>query len=106
MAPAGTLSPAKLNDLKSSWGASIRSRIERRKAYPAAARGASGTVTVRLTVTRSGQLGGVSVVSSSGHPALDQAALNAVQSAATFPAAPKGLADASYTFTLPMKFAR
>jgi periplasmic protein TonB len=105
-AQAATLSKARQNDLKASWGATIRSRVERRKSYPSAARGASGTVTVRLTVSRSGQLAGVSVATSSGHPALDQAAIRAVQGARSFPAAPAGLNDASYTFTLPMKFAR
>ena len=55
-AQAATLSGARLNDLKSSWGASVRARVERRKRYPSAAGGASGTVTVRLTVTRSGAL--------------------------------------------------
>lgn len=104
-APSATLSKARRNDLTARWGAAIRTRVERRKSYPAAARGASGTVTVRLTVSRAGQLASVSVVSSSGHPPLDQAALRAVQSA-RFPAAPDGLTDASYSFTLPMKFTR
>ncbi|MCU0901614.1 MAG: energy transducer TonB [Cypionkella sp.] len=105
-AQAATLSKARVNDLKAGWGATIRARIERRKSYPAAARGASGSVTVRLTVSRTGQLAGVSVAKSSGNAALDQAALRAVQAAGSFPAAPKGLTDASYAFTLPMKFSR
>ncbi|MDO9637836.1 MAG: energy transducer TonB [Pseudotabrizicola sp.] len=104
-AQAATRSAAQQNDLKAGWGASIRSRIERRKAYPAAARGAAGTVTVRLTVSRSGQLAGVAIAKSSGNAALDQAAVRAVQSA-RYPAAPAGLTDASYSFTLPMTFQR
>ncbi|MFN4156415.1 MAG: TonB family protein [Paracoccaceae bacterium] len=105
-AQAATLSAARVKDLKNTWGASIRSRVERRKRYPAAARGASGTVTVRLTVTRAGALTGAAVASSSGSPALDEAALSAVRSAGPFPAAPNGLTEASHSFTLPMKFAR
>lgn len=105
-AQAATLSEAKVNDLKSSWGASVRARVERRKRYPAAAGGASGTVTVRLTVTRAGGLTAVGIAKSSGTPALDEAAISAVRSAGKFAAAPKGLTDASYSFTLPMKFAR
>jgi len=105
-ARAATLSKAKVNDLKAGWGAAIRARIERRKRYPSGARGASSTVTVRLTVSRAGALAGVSVARSSGHPALDQAAVAAVRAAAGFPAAPMGLGDASYSFTLPMAFAR
>lgn len=105
-ARAATLSKAAANNLKSSWGAAIRARVEKRKRHPGTARGASGTVTVRLTVTRAGALAAVSVARSSGHAALDNAAVKAVQSAAGFPAAPKGLNDASYTFTLPMAFGR
>ncbi|MDP2080477.1 MAG: energy transducer TonB [Pseudotabrizicola sp.] len=105
-AQSATLTKARQNDLKAGWGASIRTRIERRKSYPTGAGGASGTVTVRLTVSRAGQLAGVAVAKSSGHAALDQAAVRAVQAARSFPAAPAGLTEASYTFTLPIKFAR
>jgi|GEM_PF-3576960 len=86
------------------WASTIRKRIEARKAYPAAAKGAQGTVTVRLTVSRAGQLLGVAVVQSSGVAALDKAAVRAVQTA-RFPAAPEGVADDSASFALPMKFA-
>lgn len=105
-AQAATLSSGREKDLRAQWGATIRSRIERRKTYPAAAGRAAGAVTVRLTVTRAGGLAGVSLAKSSGHDALDQAALQAVQRAGKFPAAPKGLAEPSYSFTLTMKFAR
>ncbi len=103
---AKTLSKAAAADLKASWGATIRARVERRKSYPAAAEGATGKVTVRLTVRRDGALSGVTVAKSSGNAALDAAAVRAVKAAATFPAAPDGLTDARYSFTLPMSFAR
>jgi len=86
------------------WGSAIRKRIEARKAYPAAANGAQGTVTVRLTVSLSGQLTGVAVVASSGHAALDSAAVKAVRSA-RLPAAPQGVTGDSASFSLPMKYA-
>jgi protein TonB len=89
-----------------NWGASIRARIEKRKRYPMAADGASGTVTVRLTVTRSGALAGLDIAASSGNAALDEAAIRAVRAAGRFPAAPDGLTQNSTTFTLPMRFAR
>lgn len=103
---AGTLSTAAINDLRAAWGAKIRARIESRKRYPAGAGRATGTVTLRLTISRAGALTGVSVTGSSGHTALDEAALRAVQAAGKFPAAPTGLAEASYSFTLPMTFSR
>jgi protein TonB len=58
-----------------------------------AADGASGTVTVRLTVTRSGALADLSIAASSGNAALDEAALKAVRAAGRFPAAPEGLSQ-------------
>ena len=90
----------------SSWGAVIRSRIEHNKSYPAAAGGKSGNVSVRLVVSRSGRLQGVSVTRSSGNGALDGAAIKAVRAAGHFPPAPKELGNASYTFGLSMRFTR
>lgn len=105
-ASAATLSSGREKDLRAQWGASIRARIERRKTYPSAAGRAAGSVTVRLTVTQAGTLAGVALAKSSGNAALDEAALQAVQRAGKFPGAPKGLNQASYSFTLSMKFAR
>lgn len=105
-AQAPSLSQGRINDLTASWGSSIRAKIERRKRYPMAADGASGTVTVRLTITRSGALADLSIAASSGNAALDEAALKAVRAAGRFPAAPEGLPQDSTSFTLPMRFAR
>lgn len=95
---------AAAKDAEKRWASSIRKRIEAKKSYPAAAQGAGGTVTVRLTVSRAGQLLGVAVVASSGVAALDRAAVRAVQSS-RFPKAPDGVGGDSASFTLPMKFA-
>ncbi len=90
--------------LQAVWGAQIRSRIERRKRFPNAMRGRQGRVVVRLTVGRDGSILGASVARSSGQPAFDQAAIQAVQNTGRLPAAPDGLGAASYTFNLPMDF--
>jgi len=107
-APDGsaTLSQNQERSLLASWGGELRATIERRKRYPAGARGVSGTVTVRLSMGRDGRLQGVSVARSSGNSLLDRAALEAVRSARRFPAAPRGLTRPSYVFSLPMQFAR
>lgn len=105
-AASATLSAARTNDLMAGWGASIRARVERRKAYPRDAGSASGTATVRLSVSPGGELAGVALVGSSGNAALDAAALKAVRAAGRFPSAPAGLGNASYSFTLPMSFSR
>jgi len=103
---ASSLSNGQIQSLTAQWGAKLRRKVERRKRYPSAARGASGTVLVQLTVGRDGSLRGVALAQSSGNAALDQAAVRAVQSAGRFPPAPKGLSKASYSFTLPMQFNR
>ena len=85
------------------WGAKIRSQVERRKRHPKGTR-AGGTVGLRLSVARDGRLQSVSVVRSSGHAALDNAAAAAVQRAGRFKAAPKELSKAAYSFSLSMNF--
>ncbi|MDB5665138.1 energy transducer TonB [Cypionkella sp.] len=99
-------SKGQVKSLTSRWGAAIRKKVNGRKSYPSAAKGAEGTATVRLSVSRSGALAGVSLVASSGNAALDKAALSAVSRAGSFPAAPAGLTDSSYNFTLPISFTR
>lgn len=103
---ASTLSKGQIQSLAAQWGAKIRRKIERRKRYPSGARGASGTVTLRIAVSRAGALRGVSIARSSGNSALDKAAVRAVKAARRFPAAPKDLTKSSYSFTLAMQFKR
>ncbi|WP_434289549.1 TonB family protein [Celeribacter sp. SCSIO 80788] len=97
------LSAAKRQSALSSWGATIRSRIERRKRAP---RGVGdGIVTVSFRVSREGALLSVGVAKSSGNPVLDAAAVEAVKRVGRFPAAPAELTDASYPMSLPIRFA-
>lgn len=91
--------------LKSIWGAKIRARIERRKRYPAGARG-QGRVVVQLVVSRTGQLISHRVTKSSGTPAFDKAALQAITRAGKFPSAPKKLQVSQMTFNLQMTFSK
>jgi protein TonB len=92
--------------LVKTWGAAIRARVEARKAYPPAAKGATGTTTLSLTVSTAGRLLSVSVAKSSGNRALDAAAIKAAKSAGRFPAAPKGIGSGTHRFTLPLTFTR
>ena len=101
---AATPSANQQQSLTAQWGAQVRRQIERRKRYPRSARGASGTVQVLITVGRDGSLRRVSLSGSSGHSALDEAALRAVRAAGRFPNAPRGLSKPTYTFTLGMRF--
>jgi len=99
-----SLSKAARQSLMARWGASIRNRVERRKRYPSGTT-ASGTTVLRITISRSGRIQGVSVVKSSGARRLDQAAIRAVKRA-RYSAAPKGLTAAQYKFNLPVAFRR
>ncbi len=101
-----TVSAGRTKSLIGKWGATIRARIERRKSYPAAAGRAEGAVGLALTVARSGQLMASSVARSSGNAALDAAALAALRKAGKFPAAPAGLDQPSYSFTVTVTFSR
>lgn len=82
------------------WGGQIMARIERSRPR---VRG-TGQVGVNLRLSPDGQLSGLSVARSSGDPALDAAALSAVRGAGRFPAAPEGLTEASYSFSVPIRF--
>lgn len=99
----GSLSPGALRSALAEWGGQIRARIERQKQRPAG--GASGRVLLALTVGRDGRLISVSVAQSAG-AAADAAALASVRAAGRFPPAPASLAEPSYSFTLPLRFAR
>jgi protein TonB len=104
-AQAGAASAARAKSLQAGWGAKIQSRVHRNLRYP---RGetATGTARVALTILRNGQLAGAKLVRSSGHAALDRAALAAVNRAGRFPKAPSELAQASYSFTIALTFTR
>ena len=101
-----TVSAGTAKSLLTKWGATIRTRIERRKSYPTAADRASGSVGLALRVSRDGTLVAASVNRSSGNAALDAAALAAVRKAGKFPAAPPDLTKPSYAFSIAVQFTR
>ncbi len=97
-AEAGTLSQSRRQSLMARWGAQVRARIARR-----APRGVGrGTVRVRVVLSGSGQVLGVSVVKSSGNSALDSQAVRAVRRIGRFPKAPAGLQISKHGFIVPI----
>ena len=82
------------------WGGAIRAAIQRQQRSPALR--ARGVVQLRLQVAADGRLVSVSVAQSSGQPALDAAAISAVQRA-RLPRAPAGISG-SHQFNLPLRF--
>ncbi len=87
--------------LVAQWGGGIRAAIQRQQRAPAGRR-MRGTVQLRLEVRSDGRLAQVALMQSSGHAALDQAALDAARHA-RLPAAPAGLSG-SFLFNLPVRF--
>ena len=69
------------------YPAQVLAWIERNKRYPprASDRRLEGEAVVALTLDRRGRLRGVELIQSSGHPLLDEAAIDAVQRADPFP---------------------
>lgn len=96
-------SAARVASARETWGARIRNRIERAKLYPAGRR-QEVQATVALQVSRDGRLASLSLARSSGIASFDQAALQAVRRAGRFPAAPRELTEAAYSFTVTLAF--
>lgn len=84
----------------------IIARLRRALRYPSAARGASGQAVVTFTVSASGAVTSIGLVSSSGNASLDQAAIDTVRRAAPFPPIPAAANRSSWPFTLPLAFVR
>ena len=98
--PQPAISTAQIQGAMAQWGGQIQARIARSRPNVTG----SGRATVQLSVGRNGQLQGLGLAQSSGNPAVDQAALDAVRRAGRFPRAPAALTDASYSFSVPLTF--
>ncbi len=83
----------------------MSSSLAARKTYPEEARrrGEEGNVAVRFTVDRSGRVTQAAVVSPSGSPLLDAAALGLLREA-PLPAFPPDMTQASITITTTMRY--
>ncbi|GAB6845554.1 protein TonB [Methylorubrum rhodinum] len=85
-----------------AWKGMLSSTIRGRMNRGAGAGTGGGVATVRFTVSRSGAVTSASLVSSSGIPAIDAAALSAVRG--SLPPAPAGFDQQSLSVTVPMRF--
>jgi protein TonB len=66
----------------------------------------AGTVVLRLTIARNGQLLSVAVGRSSGLPSLDNASVNIVRQAGPYAPLPPEITGPDHTFTLPLYYRR
>ncbi len=97
--------PAADPALLQAWRGEIRARIDR-QARAAGPLGATGRTVLRLVVAPDGALIEARLLSSSGSPSLDAAAVEAVRGAGRLPPAPAGFSQAEGRFDLPVTFTR
>lgn len=92
----------------SNYPGKIARRLSRSLRYPKSAlRGSrTGQAKVAFVVTKNGQVRSTRIIASSGNPALDKAALDAVHRAAPFPPIPAGTGRDQWHFTVPIYFKR
>ena len=89
------------------YGRGLMQAVQDQQNYPRMARrmGWEGTATVRITVDRYGDLAGPPrVVDSSNYDALDEEALNMVESAAPFDSFPGAAGEDEREFVIPVRF--
>jgi protein TonB len=96
------------NAAVSNYPGKVASKLRRALRYPAEAKRQRlrGQAQVSFVVSASGGVGSIRLVSSSGSPILDRAAIETVRRAAPFPAIPAGAARSSWPFTVPLAFNR
>jgi protein TonB len=90
-----------------SYAALLLKWLEQHREYPRLARlqGIQGTVTLSLTLGRSGSVVAAAIRESSGQPLLDQATLDMVRRADPFPPLPAALGRERIEFLVPVRFA-
>lgn len=87
----------------SSYQARLAAHLRRYRTYPPEAR-AGGTARVAFTVDAAGRVIDVRLAGSSGHAALDEAAVAMVRRASPFPAIPPSLGLPRLAITVPVRF--
>jgi protein TonB len=89
-----------------AYNALVFGHLQRFKRYPAAAHGASGTVTIRFALNRAGNVIESEVSKSSGNAVLDREAIDLLRRANPFPAFPVAKPGTRDTYLAPVSFAR
>lgn len=87
-----------------AYNALVFGHLQRFKRYPAAGRGAAGTVLVRFAVNRKGEVTRSEVTKSSGHNVLDDEALATLRRASPFPAFPADKPGEVEIYIVPINF--
>ena len=88
------------------YNALVFGHLQRFKRYPLAAHGASGTVVVRFSLNRTGEVIASAVTKSSGSEVLDREALEILRRASPFPPFPEAKPGPQDSYVAPVNFAR
>ena len=90
----------------SNYRGKVRDRLLQNKFYPKLAKRfrMEGVVTFSFTIQRDGQINGLRIVSSSGHPVLDKAALRMVERSVPFDSFPADITSDSLEFNFPASY--
>lgn len=99
--PAGASAAA-----KAAYSAKLLAHVQRFKRVPAAAKGASGTARLVVTIGRDGGLRGAKLAGSAGNAALNAEALATARRASPYPRPPEGIGGATISFGVSVRFAR
>ncbi len=95
------------NAAVSNYPGKVAAKLRRALKYPrSAVSSSSGEAQVAFTVLPDGSATGIRVVSSSGSPVLDQAAMEAVRRASPFPPIPAEAGRRQWPFAVPVLFKR
>ncbi|MCD2172092.1 cell envelope integrity protein TolA [Rhizobium sp. C4] len=95
------------NAAMSNYPGKVAAKLRRALKYPkSAVSSSSGEAQVAFTVLADGSATGIRVVSSSGSPVLDQAAVEAVRRASPFPPIPAEAGRRQWPFAVPVLFRR
>lgn len=89
-----------------AYSALVRRHLEMFREYPRTAkrRREEGIVSVTFVINRQGQVLSAKIAKSSGHPALDQAALDMVRAAQPLPRPPADITGEQIEITVPAEF--
>ncbi|MEE4016040.1 TonB family protein [Roseibium sp. FZY0029] len=92
----------------SNYQGKVVAKLRRAKRYPREAKRQRlvGTVNVGFTISSNGAVSGIRITRSSGHPVLDQAALDMVRRASPMPKFPGDIRVARMNMQVPVRFDR
>ena len=103
---AGPPPPAADRASGRDYANALQRAIAKRQHYPASARRnrETGVATVAFSVHADGRLGDIRIASSSGHSALDQAALDAIRRLGRFKPIPRSIGRQVWPMRVPIRF--